>query len=166
MSRRGAERETRGRRAQAGRPAPQAAPGRSFVVLGARNVSGLRALRAVDDLELNRLALFEGAEAVARDSGVVHEHVASALTLDEPIALGVVEPLDLACITHRSSLLARRWRRRPDVPLDRVPSEAAGFGAQKKTASTNAASATTLEEPPRNAGLILRTRLVPVKLTP
>jgi hypothetical protein len=113
------------------------------VVLGASYVPGLRALRAVDDFELDRLALFEGAEAIARDSGVVHEHVASAFTLDEPIALGVVEPLDLACNTHRSSLLARRWRRRPDVPLDRVPDEPDGFEAQKKTASTNAASATT-----------------------
>src|SRR6187455_7018 len=139
MSRRGAERETRGRRAQAGRPAPRAAPGRSCVVLGSGNVSGLRALGAVDDLEFNRLALFEGAEAVAGDGGVVHEHVASTFTLDEPIALGVVEPLDLACNTHRSSLLARRWRRRPDVPLDRVQPETAGFGTQKKTASTNAA---------------------------
>src|SRR5688572_26410041 len=157
--------EKGGSLAQAGRPAPRTAPGRSCVVLGSGDVSRLRSLRTVDDLELNRLALFEGAEAVARDGGIVHEHVASAFTLDEPIALGVVEPLDLACNTHRSSLLARRWRRRPDVPLDRVPNETKGFEAQKKTASTNAASATTLQENPRNAGSILRTRLVPVKLT-
>src|SRR5215208_6053231 len=101
MSRLETESAKRGRLTQTGRPAPRTAPGRSCVVLGSGNVSGLRALRAVDDLELNRLALFEGAEAVARDSGVVHEHVASAFTLDEPIALGVVEPLDLACNTHR-----------------------------------------------------------------
>src|SRR5688572_23582903 len=106
---------SRGNQAQAGRPAPRTAPGRSYVVLGAGDVPRLRALRAVDDLELNRLALFEGPEAVARDSGVVDEYVASALTLDESIALGVVEPLDLACNTHRSSLLATRRRRRPDV---------------------------------------------------
>src|SRR5688572_32911636 len=99
MSRRG-DQSNKGIRAQAGRPAPKTAPGRSCVVLGSGNVSGLRALRAVDDLELNRLALFKGAEAVARDGGVVHEHVAPTLTFDEPIALGVVEPLDLACNTH------------------------------------------------------------------
>src|ERR1043165_2305082 len=132
MSKPGAQNRNRGRLAEAGRPAPRAAPGRSCVVLGAGDVSGLRALRAVDDLELNRLALFEGAEAVARDSGVVHEHVASAFTLDEPIALGVVEPLDLACNTHRSSLLAKRWRRRPDVPLDRVQTEASTSGHKKR----------------------------------
>src|SRR5512138_2540182 len=113
MSRSEAETGNRGRLAQAGRPAPWRAPGRSCVVLGSGDVSGLRSLRTVDDLELNRLALFEGAEAVTRDGGVVHEHVASTLALDEPIALGIVEPLDLACNTHRSSLLAKRCRRRP-----------------------------------------------------
>jgi len=34
------------------------------------------------------------------------------------------------------------------LPLDRVPGETTGFGAQKKTASANAASATTFQEPP------------------
>src|SRR5580765_2409681 len=156
MSKFGDASETWGKRAQAGRPAPQAAPGRSCVVLGAGDVSGLWALRAVDDLELNRLALFEGAEAVARDSGVVHEHVASALTLDEPIALGVVEPLDLACNTHRSSLLAKRWRRRPDVPLDRVQTEASASGHKKRPRVLTRPRLRRFQVYPRNAALILR----------
>src|SRR5687767_5916751 len=85
------------------------APGRSCVVLGFGDVPRLRTLGAIDDLEFDRLTLFQGPEAVATDRGVVHEHVAATLTLNEPVALGVVEPLDLACNAHRSSsLLAGR----------------------------------------------------------
>src|SRR5438067_10211350 len=75
------------------------------VVLGFGDVPCLRTLRAVDDLEFDRLTLFQGPEAVATDSGIVHEHVAATFALNETIALGVVEPLDLACDTHRSSSL-------------------------------------------------------------
>src|SRR5215216_3772054 len=73
-----------------------------MVVLGLGDVPSLRALWTVDDLELDRLTLFQGSEAVATDRGVVHEHVAATLALNEPIAFGVVEPLDLACDAHRS----------------------------------------------------------------
>src|SRR5258706_7489218 len=66
------------------------------------DVAGLRALGAVDDFEFDRLAFLERAEAVALNGGVVHEDVAASVTLDEPVAFGVVEPLDLACDTHRS----------------------------------------------------------------
>ena len=52
---------------------------------------------------VDRLTLFQGPEAVATDCGVVHEHVAATLALNETVALGVVEPLDLACNAHRSS---------------------------------------------------------------
>ncbi len=66
------------------------------------NVARLRALGTVYDFELDALTLFEGAEAGALDCRVVDEHVTTALALDEAVALGVVEPLDLACDTHRS----------------------------------------------------------------
>src|SRR5436190_18910115 len=69
------------------------------------DVAGLRALGTVNDLELHRLALLERAEAVALNGRVVHEDVAASVALDEPVAFGVVEPLDLACDTHRSSSL-------------------------------------------------------------
>src|SRR5687768_13348735 len=75
------------------------------VVLRFGDVPCLRTLRAVDDLEFDGLTLFQGPEAVATDRGIVHEHVAATLALNEPIPLGVVEPLDLACNTHRSSSL-------------------------------------------------------------
>src|SRR5262245_8177659 len=66
------------------------------------DVAGLRALRTVNDLELHCLALFERAEAVALNGREVHEDVAASVALDEPVPLRVVEPLDLACNTHRS----------------------------------------------------------------
>ena len=90
------------------------------VVLGLANVPGLRPLRAIDDLELDGLTLLQGPEAVATDGRVVDKHIASTLALNEPVALGVIEPLDLACNTHRSSSL---------LALD------LSFETQKKTAS-------------------------------
>src|SRR6266852_7303141 len=66
------------------------------------DVACLRALGAVDDLELHCLAFLERSESVALNGRVVHEDVTASVALDEPVALGVVEPLDLACDTHRS----------------------------------------------------------------
>ncbi len=66
------------------------------------DVAGLRALGAVNDLELHRLALFERTEAVALNGRVVDEDVTASVAFDEPVTLGVVEPLDLACDAHRS----------------------------------------------------------------
>jgi hypothetical protein len=103
------------------------------VVLGLADVPRLRTLRAVDDLEFDRLALFQGPETVATDGGVVDEHVAPTLALNEPIALRVIEPLDLACNTHRSSSL---------LALEM------SFETQKKTASACAVSTATLRERP------------------
>src|SRR4051812_31770232 len=89
-----------------GCPASPKTPDRSFVVLlGFGDVPRLRTLWAIDDLEFDRLTLFQGPETGATDRGVVDEHVAAPLALNEPVALGVVEPLDLACNAHRSSSL-------------------------------------------------------------
>src|SRR6185436_12897347 len=66
------------------------------------NVAGLRALRTVNDLELHCLPFLERTEAVALNGRVVDEDVTASVALDEPIPLRVVEPLDLACNTHRS----------------------------------------------------------------
>jgi hypothetical protein len=80
----------------------------------------------------------------------VHEHVAATLALNEPVALGVVEPLDLACDAHRSSSLLARTavavrltRAIPSPPPSRrvlrrhhaaarPKTEQMSFGAQKK----------------------------------
>src|SRR5882672_10658630 len=74
--------------------------------LDLRDVAGLRAFRTVNDLELYRLAFLERTEPVALNGRVVHEDVTASVALDEPVTLGVVEPLDLACNAHRSFLLA------------------------------------------------------------
>src|SRR5258708_36956956 len=71
-----------------------------FLDLG--NVAGLRALRTVSDLELHCLTFLERTEAVALNGRVVHEDITASVALDKPVTLRVVEPLDLACDTHRS----------------------------------------------------------------
>ena len=72
------------------------------MVSGLGDVPCLRTLWTVNDLELDCLTLFKGPEAVTTDGGVMDEHVTATLALNEPVALGVVEPLDLACDAHRS----------------------------------------------------------------
>ena len=85
------------------------------------DVAGLRALRSVNDFELHRLAFLERTEPGARDGRVVDEDVTTALALDKPVTLGVVEPLDLACDTHRSvsCLLVAAQGRESDQPSSR-----------------------------------------------
>ena len=69
---------------------------------GEPHVAGLRTLRTVDNLELHCLAFLERTEPIALNGRVVHEDITASVALDESVALGVVEPLDLACDTHRS----------------------------------------------------------------
>ena len=58
------------------------------------DVLRLLALRTRRHLELDSLALFEGAIAGRLDRAVVHEDVGAALTGDEAVALLGVEPFD------------------------------------------------------------------------
>src|SRR5206468_406822 len=83
------------------------------------DVAGLRALGTVNDLELHCLALLERTEAVALNGRVVHEDVAASVSLDEPVTLGVVEPFDLACNTHRSSSCLL-WRGSGAPPVNQL----------------------------------------------
>ena len=89
------------------------------VVLGFGDVPCLRTLWAVNDLEFDRLTLFQGPEAVATDRGVMDEDVAAALAFNETVALGVVEPLDLTCNTHRSLPYRRKPHELPGTKKDR-----------------------------------------------
>ena len=86
-----------------------AAPGPVGILAWFRHITGLRALRAINDLELDRLAFFERPEPVALDRREVDEDVAATFAFDESVTLGVVEPLDLACDTHRT-FPALQWR--------------------------------------------------------
>jgi len=63
----------------------------------------------------------ESALVDALNSGKVHEYVVATLALDEPVPLGVVEPLDLACNAHRFFFLACWWQGHQTVftgPID------------------------------------------------
>src|SRR3954471_22141764 len=64
---------------------------------------GLAALRPVDDLELDRLAVLEGLVPVRDDLAPVDEHVVLTLDGKEAVALVGVEPLHGAA-HHRNSL--------------------------------------------------------------
>src|SRR5687767_1115081 len=66
---------------------------RGFSKLRLTDVGRLQALRAANDVEFQPLALGKSLEALARDRGVVDEHVLATLLLNEPKALRFVEPL-------------------------------------------------------------------------
>src|SRR5690606_17240990 len=57
------------------------------------NVFGLQAFLALDDGEFHLLSLGQGAVSLATNGTVVDKHISAALTLNEAIALGIVEPL-------------------------------------------------------------------------
>ena len=69
---------------------------------GLRHVASLLAFGTVDDLELDRLTFLERPETIALDGREVDEHVRPAFAFNETVTLGVVEPLDLTCDTHRT----------------------------------------------------------------
>ena len=92
--------EGNNRKREAGRSEERPAA-RGCLDLG--DVAGLRALGTVNDLELHGLAFLERAETVALNGRVVDEDVTASVSFDEPVSLGVVEPLDLTCDAHRSS---------------------------------------------------------------
>src|SRR5215211_804778 len=75
------------------------------------NVGRLLALRAVDDVELDGLALREGLVPLALDRREVDEHVVLALARDEPEALLVAEPLHGALLCQRALLCLERAER-------------------------------------------------------
>lgn len=61
--------------------------------LEARDLVRLRALRPLNDVELDLIALFEALVALALDRTVVDEDVRPAFAAEEAVALCVVEPL-------------------------------------------------------------------------
>src|SRR5262249_44725058 len=71
-------------------------PGDGLRLTELANVRGLQALRPLNRVELHFLALGQAAKALARDRGVMDEHVRSALRRDETKPLCIVEPLHSA----------------------------------------------------------------------
>ena len=97
---------------------------------GFRYVTGLLALRAIDDLELDRLAFFERPEVISLDRREVHEYVRPTFAFNEPVTLRVVEPLDLACDTHRAFPALRCAAH--GAASDPSPATARGSGREHK----------------------------------
>jgi hypothetical protein len=95
------------------------------VLAGYNDIGGLQALGTLLDRELDLLAFFQIAIAIALDSGIVNEDVRTILASDETITLAAVEPLNgsdgafrhcetpsFKNKTHQMFYyrLARRWR--------------------------------------------------------
>jgi hypothetical protein len=66
----------------------------------------LRTTVALRDFELNRLAFFQGLEAIALDSGEVNEYVVAVLDGNESIPFFCVKPLN--CSSQMKNLLKSR----------------------------------------------------------
>ena len=68
---------------------------------------------ALDDVELDIIALFQCLVAVQLNCRVVDEHIGAVIATDESVALGVVKPLDFAFVlSHRLlPFLTERSRR-------------------------------------------------------
>jgi len=62
----------------------------------------LGALLALNDVELNLIALFQSLVPVELDGGIVNEYIRPVIASNESVALGVVKPLDLPFeLSHR-----------------------------------------------------------------
>jgi len=71
----------------------------------ADNSIRLRAFLPLNDVELNVIALFQRLVTIQLDCRVVNENIRPVITSDESVALGVIEPLDLAFeLSHRDCL--------------------------------------------------------------
>src|SRR5437870_3888986 len=76
------------------------------------HVRGLQSLRPARDFEFDLVALSAALEALALHGAVMDEDVLAALLRDEPVALGVVEPLHMS-LCHSPDLSL--WGRRPGI---------------------------------------------------
>src|ERR1700682_5828142 len=80
------------------------------------DVRGLRALRALHNLERHALALGQRLVAVHADRREVHEHIVATFTLDEAVALLVREPLNGALCQLWFLLTATTTAQAPSFP--------------------------------------------------
>src|SRR5213079_1636164 len=76
------------------------------------DVLRLQALRTLGDLEFDRIALGETAEALSLDRREVDEHIGTRLLRDKAKALRVVEPLHLT-LCH-TVVTSAQWGAAPD----------------------------------------------------
>jgi hypothetical protein len=60
---------------------------------GAHHLIGLRTLLALDDIELDVVALFQALVPIHLDRAVVDKYIGSVVTSDKPVPFRVIEPL-------------------------------------------------------------------------
>ena len=78
--------------------------------LGDLYVFRLPAFRPLYNIKLDRLTLFQGAESVALNGGVMNEHVVAIGAADESEALGIVKPFHCSLL-HNHSFCCPKYRR-------------------------------------------------------
>jgi len=66
----------------------------------------LRTFLALNDVELDLIALFQSLVSVQLDGGIVNEYVRPVIASYESVALGVVKPLDLPFVLSHRLLLS------------------------------------------------------------
>ena len=66
-------------------------------------VLSLQPLRALRNFELNGLPFLKTLEPARLDCREVYKHILTALTADEAVAFGVVEPLHCSLFSHMDS---------------------------------------------------------------
>ena len=66
--------------------------------LEARDLVSLRALRPLDDVELNLIALFEALVALALDRTVMNEDIGPVIAAEESVPFCIVEPLNCSLV--------------------------------------------------------------------
>ena len=81
-----------------------------LLALGNLYVFGLPAFRSLDNIKLDRLTLFEGAESVTLNGRVMNEHVVAIGSADESEALGIVKPFHCSLL-HNHSFCCPMYRR-------------------------------------------------------
>jgi len=74
-------------------------------VLDLRDVLSLKALGALADLKLHKLAFVQRLVSIHLDGGEVNEDIFTRLALDEPIALCCVEPFHHTLFSSQRYLL-------------------------------------------------------------
>jgi hypothetical protein len=68
--------------------------------LEACDVLRLKAFRALLHFKLHRLTFIQRLISFLLNCGEVHEHIFSRLTLDEPVTLRSIEPLNCSLFLH------------------------------------------------------------------
>jgi hypothetical protein len=62
-------------------------------ISGLRDVGGLGTFRALNDLKFNGISLLQGTVTFTDDGGIMYKNVWSVIAPDEPVPLGIIEPL-------------------------------------------------------------------------